>query len=120
MPYASRRRPHFEYARRNLLAVARYAPARVGDRQRDAVTSFLALAHAEGFLSLAEHEHRAAKALAARTEDHLWVLIHDLPTSIRQWEPEPRPEASSWNGTHLVVIIAACFLAVLLLLLLAP
>lgn len=52
---------------------------RIGDRERQATDERLRAAHADGVLTLAEYDERAAACFAARTQSELDVLVRDLP-----------------------------------------
>jgi len=63
---------------------------RIGDRERRAVDAHLQQAHADGVLTLAEYDERAAQCWAARTQSELDELIRDLP-QYRPSAPEEEP-----------------------------
>lgn len=84
--------PRFDHLRPGLSKL-RYPPARVGDRQRSAVTDFLGLAFSEGFITRAELDTAADRALRARTEDQLAAALNsaNLPDKIRTEKTEASP-----------------------------
>jgi hypothetical protein len=66
--------------------VAENPELRLSDRDRDQVIEFLGENAAAGRLTLAEHQERVEKALAARTRADLEPLTRDLPST-----PTPAP-----------------------------
>lgn len=90
---------------------------KAGDRTRDAVTGYLALAYAEGHLTAEEFESRMGRALTARTEDYLDFLLCDLPSSITQPLAVPAVRRSvDWEAWGWGAALAAlvCLLGVLI------
>jgi hypothetical protein len=60
---------------------------RASDGERDQVVALLQHHFADGRLTQAELEERAAAALAARTRDQLRALTADLPGEVRPARP---------------------------------
>ncbi|MFY1631826.1 DUF1707 SHOCT-like domain-containing protein [Solwaraspora sp. WMMB335] len=59
---------------------------RVGTAERDQVVGLLGQALSEGYLGLAEYEHRVSVATAARTTGELVAQLRDLPRRF-DWKP---------------------------------
>jgi hypothetical protein len=101
---------------------ALYRSPRIGDRDRRKVADFLGLAYAEGFLSLEEFDKRSGKALCAKTEDHLGLLLWDLPSQIETENPKAPivlDEGSYWPDRYVGVTILAIISLVLLITIIA-
>ncbi|HEY6738797.1 MAG TPA: DUF1707 domain-containing protein [Actinopolymorphaceae bacterium] len=73
----------------------REAELRVSDQDRDRIVELLGVHAAAGRLTLAEHEERVSRALAARTQGELDALTRDLPVEARQ-QPRARRKISRW------------------------
>jgi hypothetical protein len=94
-PHAQRRRPlGDEPSRQYHRAVADQPELRASDQDRDEVIDALAEHAAAGRLTLAEHEERVERALAARTRAELEPLTRDLPAIAPP--PQPRRKATRW------------------------
>lgn len=76
------RKPQYPSARVTDAEKRKYSAALVGDAQRAAAADYLGIAYAYGFIPREEHDKRMSEALTARTEDRLYALMLDLPSSI--------------------------------------
>ncbi|MFC0865324.1 DUF1707 domain-containing protein [Sphaerimonospora cavernae] len=103
-PYGPRTNPHNDLIR-------------VGDAERDAVTTMLHEAFSEGRLNSHELDQRLDAALNARTRRDLDVLIFDLPQaqSVPQRRPASRPHPAGLPHALAVAGIATALGLALLL-----
>lgn len=90
--------------------------ARIGDREREAATSFLNDHYAAGRLDTEEHAERLDAIWSARTRGDLDIVFWDLP---RLPAPAPRPvvparRTTSWRFPLGMFLVAALVLAIAL------
>jgi len=89
---------------------------RVGNAQRTQVLDLLSRALEEGYIELAEYEHRMTVTTSAKTADELIAQVADLPPQF-QWDPRrppppangapARPSDSNAHGTAIASMVLA-------------
>lgn len=84
---------------------------RVSDADRGRVHDILAAAMAQGYLSPAEYESRAGKAVAARTADDLAPLTADLPVDAIAGSVSPTASPGRAPVQRLIAVMSGSELA---------